>query len=84
MWGKKMSPHASPYWHAMLSLDSVQDQYGADDGRSVVLYFLSNAAGFRGEDALRLKAELNAHLAADRSGDALSEALAEPAMRRKS
>lgn len=53
---------AVPYLHAMLSLDTIEDMYGADSGRSVVLYFLSNATHWRGADAKRLKAELKEHL----------------------
>lgn len=51
---------AVPYLNAMCSLNSINDKYGFDDGRSIVLYFLSNARGFKGEDAKRLKAELKA------------------------
>jgi hypothetical protein len=53
---------AVPYLQAMHSLSTVRDEYGYDSGRSVVLYFLSNARTWRGEDARRIKAELNAHL----------------------
>lgn len=53
---------AVPYLQAMGSLNTVRDNYGFDSGSSVVLYFLANAATFRGEDAKRLKAELKAHL----------------------
>ena len=53
---------AVPYLAAMASLDSVRDNYGADDARSIVLYFLSNATSWRGEHARRLKAELKAAL----------------------
>lgn len=49
---------AKPYLDAMLSLHSIEDDYYADTGRSVVLYFLANASTFRGEDARRIKAEL--------------------------
>lgn len=49
---------AVPYLNAMGALDSIDDTYGYDDARSIVLYFLANASGFRGEDARRLKAEL--------------------------
>lgn len=51
---------AKPYLAAMRSLDSVNDSYGYDDGKSVVLYFLSNATSWRGDDARRIKAELKA------------------------
>lgn len=56
---------AVPYLNAMLSLNSIKDNFYADTGRSVVLYFLSNAATWRGEDAKRIKAELKSMLKAD-------------------
>lgn len=56
---KPMSPYAKPYLEAMLSLDSVDDNYGMDSGDSIVRYFLGNASSWKGEDARRIKAELN-------------------------
>ncbi len=49
---------AVPYLAAMRSLDKITDSYGYDDGKSIVLYFLSNAQTWRGPDARRIKAEL--------------------------
>lgn len=49
---------AKPYLDAMLTLDSIDDKYGLDDGESIVLYFLGNAATWKGETARRIKAEL--------------------------
>jgi len=49
---------AKPYLEAMGSLDRITDAYHYDSGRSVVLYFLSNASSWRGEAARRIKAEL--------------------------
>lgn len=49
---------ARPYLEAMHELDSLNDRYGADSGRSIVLYFLTNAASWRGEVAKRVKQEL--------------------------
>jgi len=57
---------AVPYLQAMRTLETVRDNYGADDGRSIVLYFLSNATTWRGADARRIKAELKALLGARR------------------
>ena len=54
----KVSPYAKPYLDAMSELSSIDDNYYLDSGRSVVLYFLSNASGWRGETARRIKAEL--------------------------
>ena len=55
----KVNYAAQPYLSAMSSLESVSDNYGADSGKSVVLYFLSNAASWRGETAKAVKKELN-------------------------
>jgi len=55
---KNVNYTARPYLDAMKSLNSINDKYYEDDGRSVVLYFLSNALTFRGDDARRLKREL--------------------------
>lgn len=53
---------AVPYLDAMTSLESIEDNYGYDDGASVVLYFLSNAKTWRGETAKAVKAELKRRL----------------------
>ena len=49
---------AVPYLDAMASLEDIGDKYGCDDARGIVLYFLSNAATWRGDVARRVKAEL--------------------------
>ena len=49
---------AVPYIEAMLSLENIEDFYGLDSARSVVSYFLSNAASWRGAEARAVKAEL--------------------------
>ena len=54
----KVSPYAEPYLEAMQSLNTINDNYYLDSGKSVVLYFLSNASTWRGEDARRIKNEL--------------------------
>lgn len=55
---KKVNYAAVPYLRAMMSLSTVQDKYGFDDGKSIVIYFLSNATTWRGETARRVKKEL--------------------------
>ena len=55
---EKVNYAAKPYLDAMLYLNSVNDNYGFDSGKSIVLYFLSNASQFKGEKAKELKAEL--------------------------
>jgi hypothetical protein len=57
------SIHATPYINAMRDLGHVKESYGADDGTSIVLYFLCNAQGWRGPVAKRVKAELKALVA---------------------
>lgn len=56
----KVNYAAKPYLDAMLELDSINDKYGFDNAKSIILYFLSNASSFRGEKAKALKAELKA------------------------
>ena len=57
---KKVNFAAQPYLDAMVALTSVNDMYGFDSGKNIVLYFLSNAGSWRGDVAKRIKAELKA------------------------
>jgi hypothetical protein len=54
----KVNYAARPYLDAMHSLTAITDNYYLDSGKSVVLYFLSNATSFRGDAARRIKREL--------------------------
>lgn len=54
----KVNYAAKPYLEAMADLTSIEDKYGYDNARSIVLYFLSNASSFRGDQAKALKLEL--------------------------
>tara|TARA_R100000734_G_C3231126_1_gene39107 strand:+ start:243 stop:533 length:291 start_codon:yes stop_codon:yes gene_type:complete len=56
----KVNYAAKPYLEAMYSLDKISDDYYYDTGKEIVLRFLSNAGGWRGDDAKRIKAELKA------------------------
>lgn len=58
----KVNFGAKPYLEAMASLNSINDAYGFDSGKSIVRYFLCNAFTFRGEAAKAIKAELNKRL----------------------
>jgi hypothetical protein len=49
---------AVPYLQAMSALDSIDDQYIAEDGHTIVVYFLGNANTWRGPIAKAVKAEL--------------------------
>ena len=60
---------AVPYLSAMGQMATMQDMYGVEDAKGIVLYFLSNATSWRGPDAKRIKAELNAMVKAARSGN---------------
>ena len=62
--GKGISPYATPYLDAMLSLSSINDNYYHDSGTSIVAHFLANAQTWRGEVARRVKKELNEMLKA--------------------
>lgn len=55
---QKVNFAARPYLDAMQSLQSVKSSYGYDSGKSIVLYFLSNASAWRGETAKAVKLEL--------------------------
>lgn len=54
---------AVPYLDAMLSLESIDEDYYYDSGETIVLYFLANASTYRGETAKRIKLELKSILA---------------------
>lgn len=49
---------AKPYLRAMRNLETIDDYFGEDSARDVILYFLSNARTWRGPTAQRIKAEL--------------------------
>ena len=53
---------AKPYLSAMRTLTSLNDFYGMDSGRDIVLRFLTNAGTWRGSKAREIKAELRAML----------------------
>jgi hypothetical protein len=57
---KNINFAAKPYLDAMAQMDSVNQDYGWDSGKSIVLYFLGNASSWRGEKAKEIKAELKA------------------------
>jgi hypothetical protein len=50
---------AVPYLDAMYSLQSINDGFGADSGKSIILYFMCNAQTWRGPIAKAVKAELD-------------------------
>lgn len=58
----KVNFAAEPYLGAMHCLEKLDDYYGADSARNIVLYFLCNASTWRGDVAKRIKAELKAML----------------------
>jgi len=57
---KNVNYAAAPYLDAMLSLTHVNERYIAEDGKSIILYFLGNATTWHGAKAREIKAELNA------------------------
>ena len=54
----KVNYGAKPYLDAMADLHYVTDSYYMDSAKSIILYFLSNASTWKGENAKRIKAEL--------------------------
>jgi len=58
-WGAKVNYAAKPYLDAMKELDHISDWFYLDTASSVVMYFLGNAQGWRGDTARRVKKELN-------------------------
>jgi hypothetical protein len=57
---RNVFPYLAPYADALLSLNSIEDNYGWDSGREIVCRFISNASTWKGETAKRIKAELRA------------------------
>lgn len=55
---QKVNFAAKPYLSAMECLSDINHQIGFDSGKSIVLYFLSNASSWRGETAKAVKLEL--------------------------
>ncbi len=55
---KNVNFAAKPYLAAMFDLDQITDQYMFDSGKTIVRYFLANAASWRGDTAKLIKAEL--------------------------
>jgi len=53
---------AKPYLEAMSALNSIGDTYIFESARSVVAYFLANAASWRGDKARAIKTELKTML----------------------
>lgn len=49
---------AEPYLDAMQYLTAIDDKFGQDDAKEVIIYFLSNARNWRGPVAKRVKEEL--------------------------
>ena len=49
---------AVPYLEAMHTLESVQDRYGYDSAKTIIIYFLANASTWKGDKAKQIKQEL--------------------------
>lgn len=54
--------YARPYVSAMRELTDITDRYYLDSGYEIVLRAMCNLQSWRGDDARRIKAELQAHL----------------------
>ncbi len=58
----KINFAAVPYLNAMRELNKITDNYGYDNGASIVAYFLANASQWKGVVAKAVKLELNKRL----------------------
>ena len=56
---KNVNYAALPYLNAMLVLNFATDMYYQEVASDIILRFLSNAQAWRGDDARRIKKELN-------------------------
>jgi hypothetical protein len=57
-WGSKVNYAAKPYLQAMFDIRDINDMYGSDTAKGIVLRFLGNAGSWRGPKAKEIKAEL--------------------------
>jgi len=57
-----INPSAKEYLDAMFSLNSVNDKYLLDSGRTIIIYFLSNAGSWSGPVAKVVKEHLKSLL----------------------
>lgn len=55
---KNISPYAKPYYEAMCTMENENSSYMFDSGKSIILYFLSNASSWKGEVAKEVKNSL--------------------------
>jgi hypothetical protein len=55
---KKVYFGAKPYLDAMGGLNDISDNYGFDNAKSIVRYFLANASTWKGDTAKVVKAHL--------------------------
>jgi hypothetical protein len=60
--GKSWYAYAKPYVEALYSLETANDNYYADTGRSIVSYALANLGQWRGDEAREVKSLLKLHL----------------------
>jgi hypothetical protein len=56
--GQKVNFALKPWLDALGSISEITDSYGAESGRTVIAYFLSNASQYKGATAKAVKAEL--------------------------
>jgi len=59
---KAVNYAAKPYLSAMIGMEEIDDDYGAEPGREMVARFLANAGSFKGPEAKVIKTELKRRL----------------------
>ena len=65
--GKKVPYNLVPYLDALRQMDSADDVYGVESGKSVIAYALSNMASYKGPTARAVKAELKSRMKASKA-----------------
>lgn len=65
--GKEVPYNLVPYLDALRQMDSADDVYGVESGKSIIAYALSNMASYKGATARAVKAELKSRMKASKA-----------------
>lgn len=65
--GKEVPYNLVPYLDALRQMDSADDVYGVESGKSIIAYALSNMTSYKGPTARAVKAELKRRMTASKA-----------------
>jgi len=65
--GKEVPYNLVPYLDALRQMDSADDVYGVESGKSIIAYALSNMTSYKGPTARAVKAELKSRMKASKA-----------------